>query len=92
MPYVNNLSRERVDRWLKGEPVLGPTLTKGELNCALTLTTMRWLRERTKEVGRLKYCIMHDAMGALECAKLEFYRRMVAEYEDEKIKEHGDVY
>lgn len=31
-------------------------------------------------------------IGVLECAKLEFYRRAVATYEDQKIKENGDVY
>ena len=29
---------------------------------------------------------------ALECAKLELYRRLAAPYEDEKRKETGDVY
>ena len=31
-------------------------------------------------------------MGALECAKLELYRRVAAPYEDVKIMENGDVY
>jgi hypothetical protein len=31
-------------------------------------------------------------VGMLECCKLEFYRRAVAAYEDEKIKDNGDVY
>ena len=33
-----------------------------------------------------------DAAGAVECAKLEFYRRVVAPHEDEKMKDNGDVY
>jgi hypothetical protein len=28
----------------------------------------------------------------LETAKFEFYRRLAASYEDEKIAENGDVY
>jgi hypothetical protein len=32
-----------------------------------------------------------EVMAALECAKLEFYRRRVAPYEDTKIAESGDV-
>lgn len=32
-----------------------------------------------------------DFIGELESAKLEIYRRLVAPYEDEKIKENGDV-
>jgi len=31
-------------------------------------------------------------IAALECAKLELYRRMVAPYEDIKLKENGDVF
>jgi hypothetical protein len=30
-------------------------------------------------------------VGALECAKQEFYRRVVAPYEEHKIIENGDV-
>ena len=30
-------------------------------------------------------------IGELESAKLEIYRRLVAPYEDKKIKENGDV-
>tara|TARA_Y100000296_G_C5178378_1_gene261563 strand:+ start:2143 stop:2556 length:414 start_codon:yes stop_codon:yes gene_type:complete len=31
-------------------------------------------------------------LGAVECAKLELYRRAVVPYEKKKIKENGDVY
>ncbi len=31
-------------------------------------------------------------LGTLFCVALEYYRRRVAKYEDEKIKENGDVY
>lgn len=30
-------------------------------------------------------------LGELECAKLEIYRRQIANYEDKKIKENGDI-
>lgn len=33
-----------------------------------------------------------DIQGALECCKLEFYRRVAVPYEDRKIKLNGDVY
>ena len=32
------------------------------------------------------------AIGALECAKQELYRRQIAPYEDEKCEQNGDVY
>jgi len=33
-----------------------------------------------------------DALKALECAKLEWYRRAMAPWEDKKIVENGDIY
>jgi predicted type IV restriction endonuclease len=33
----------------------------------------------------------NKAIGVLECIKMEFYRRMVGPYEEEKISENGDV-
>ena len=33
-----------------------------------------------------------DILAALETTKLEFYRRVVAPYEDTKCAENGDVY
>ena len=40
----------------------------------------------------VNYTILNKLMGALECAKLELYRRMASPYEDKKIQENGDVY
>jgi hypothetical protein len=37
------------------------------------------------------YADLHRVIGAMEAAKLEFYRRIVAPYEDVKIQENGDV-
>ena len=33
-----------------------------------------------------------EVISSLECAKLEFYRRVAVPYEDQKILENGDVY
>jgi len=38
-----------------------------------------------------KYFNFNRAMGVLNCITQEFYRRFVAPYEDEKIKENGDI-
>lgn len=40
----------------------------------------------------LNYKNLNELIGALECAKIELYRRMAAPYEDQKILENGDVY
>lgn len=38
------------------------------------------------------YAEINAVIGALECAKLELYRRVAVPYEDKKITENGDVY
>jgi hypothetical protein len=38
------------------------------------------------------YQTFNDALGALEGAKQEFYRRVVVPYEEQKRFENGDVY
>lgn len=37
------------------------------------------------------FTTMSQIIGVLESVKQEFYRRVVAPYEEEKIKENGDV-
>jgi hypothetical protein len=49
-------------------------------------------RKRNPDDPKLSYADINELIGALECAKLELYRRMAAPYEDTKIKENGDVY
>ena len=80
MPYINRLSRARVD-------CTGPT-TPGELNYAITMLLVRYLRRHTP----LSYTLINDIIGALDAAKLEFVRRIVGPYENVKIDENGDVY
>ena len=38
------------------------------------------------------YTELSAAIGDVECAKLEIYRRLLAEMEDSKITENGDVF
>jgi len=44
------------------------------------------------EQHELSYQKANDIIGALEGAKLEFYRRVVSGYENRKISSHGDMY
>ena len=61
--------------------------TSGELNYYLT----RLCEEYWTCFGP-NYATINDIVGALEGAKLEFYRRIAVPYEDKKILENGDVY
>lgn len=80
MPYIPN--EARVEIALNGEAE-----TPGELNYILTVECLRYLEHNGES-----YQTMNDIVGALECAKLELYRRAVAPYEDEKIEANGDVF
>jgi hypothetical protein len=87
MPYISR------DKRAKYEKVLGELIgilkalpveeVDGELNYVVTRIL--------KEVYPLRYFHLNRAMGVLECIKQEFYRRVVAPYEDVKIRENGDV-
>ena len=69
--------------------VIGSSIDNaGELNYAITELLRFYLDTTTGH----RYRYYNEAIGVLECAKMELYRRLVAPYEDEKIKENGDVY
>lgn len=59
----------------------------GELNYQLTQIAIDYL-----SVHGETYQTYNDIVGALESCKLEWYRRMVAPYEEVKIKDNGDVF
>lgn len=59
----------------------------GELNFVLTRTALDYLESKG-----LSYQSCNDIMGAFEGAKQEFYRRVVAPYEERKIRENGDLF
>ena len=61
--------------------------TAGELNYQLTVRINDFLR-----LHGLSYQTCNDIVGALDNAKDEFKRRIQNPYEDQKIKENGDVY
>jgi hypothetical protein len=81
MPYI--LSERRDDLIHRGYDME----SAGELNYILTRILIRYMEQRGKS-----YQTFNDIMGALDGAKMEFYRRVVAPYEDIKRKENGDVY
>lgn len=81
MPYIKP---ERRDAILAGAKPQDP----GELNFAITVQVDRYLEDK----GGIRYGHLNEVIGALDCAKLELYRRIAAPYEDKKIAENGDVY
>jgi hypothetical protein len=81
MPYIEPDARKRIDGG-------GAPETSGELNYAVTRLVDSYLVAR----GGLRYANLNEALGVLECAKLELYRRLAAPYEEAKKDETGDVY
>lgn len=63
-------------------------LNPGELNYCITKAINNWIESE----GGVSYDRINAAIGVLECAKLELYRRIAAPYEDTKCAENGDVY
>jgi len=81
MPYIHQEDRDKLATNIQ------QLVTAGELNYLLTNTILVYLNAKG-----CNYQTINDIIGALEGAKLEFYRRIVVPYEDQKIEENGDVY
>jgi hypothetical protein len=77
MPYILASDRE----YAKLRPAIA-----GELNYAITMLCLDYWK--TAE----SYQSINDIIGALECAKQEFYRRVAVPYEEGKKAANGDVY
>ena len=90
MPYIPQDRRDLLDDFLNKlvrELRLAPD---EDLPGRLTYTITRLLWGLCPP----RKCTFRQAswnLGALEAAKLEFYRRVVAPYEDEAIKRNGDL-
>ena len=61
----------------------------GDLNYVLTSVALAWLEYHQPPHN---YALRSDVVKAFECAKLEWYRRMLVPFENGKIAENGDVY
>jgi hypothetical protein len=80
MPYIKQWQRDEMGGTDRQH------WTPGELNYAITKLLIDFIGPDRR------YEKFNAAVGALESAKLEFYRRMVVPYEDGKIEDNGDVY
>ena len=78
MPYIKQSDRDEAT-------ACGPS-TPGELNYAITSLVHNFVMSDV-----VNYSAINEAIGVLECAKLELYRMVAAPYEDIKRKENGPV-
>lgn len=89
MPYIARHARKQLDPAIEEVVNLIRDRVDGEsrdgwLNYAITKLLLGLYEE--------SYTEYNAAIGVLECAKNEFYRRAVEPYEDQKKKLNGDVY
>lgn len=82
MPYIQQYRRKEVE-----DKIPDHEWNCGELNYSITTLLINYWNAHDQ-----KYQIINDIIGALEGAKAEFQRRVVAPYEDQKIIQNGDVY
>lgn len=81
MPYIKR------DRRIPADKRGYEAKTAGELNYAITRLCDLFLNDHGPS-----YENINTIVGALECAKHEFYRRIAVPYEDRAIRVNGDVY
>lgn len=79
MPYIKQETRKDLESRIADNA--------GELNYLIT----SYIDEYINTKG-FSYSVVNEIIGALECAKLELYRRIASPYEDKKIIENGEVY
>ena len=85
MPNIEKQNREKFEKVLQEFKASISDMTAGDLN--YLISRMIW---HVFDVQK-SYNSANALMGVLECIKQEFYRRKVAPYEDQKIKENGDI-
>lgn len=81
MPYID------LNRRIEIANNSSTLLNAGEINYYISSLINNYIENKGKS-----YAVLNEVIGALECAKLELYRRIAAPYEDTKIQTNGDVY
>ena len=84
MPYISKNDKANLDSKLSHVHIG----SVGELNYAINALAMDYLNQ----LSQIGYQELNSVIGALEAAKLEFYRRIVLPYENKKIRDNGDIY
>lgn len=86
MPYIKQSERVALEAALSAMKERTEEASPGQLNYIITSLLSAWL---TKDPT---YSGINSAIGILECAKLELYRRVASPYEDKKANDNGEVY
>jgi hypothetical protein len=84
MPYIKQDARHTFESHIQN--LAADADNAGDLNYIITKMLHLYLKKKG-----LRYANCNEVMGALECCKLELYRKLIGTYEDEKIVENGGV-
>ena len=90
MPYIGSLARQVVDYML--DPLIEELqlmTDNGKVNTGIVVYVVYKIVKRLYGDGRFEK--RSNAVKVLENAKLEYYRRVMAPYEEQKRRERGDV-
>ena len=90
MPYIPQQQRIDIHNDLLDDELGGLNWTPenaGELNFLVSTFIANYIKTKG-----LKYAVVNEMIGALECAKMELNRVIIGPYEDIKIQENGPVY
>ena len=90
MPYILQQQRVNIHNDLLDDELGGINWTPenaGELNFLVSTFIANYIKTKG-----LKYAVVNEMIGALECAKMELNRVIIGPYEDIKIQENGPVY
>jgi hypothetical protein len=92
MPYIKNEERKKYEKLIQDlvDTLLNAGVdqnlaTVGDVNYVISSVIWKLFDKKTS------YTNGNNLIGVLECVKQEFYRRKLAPYEEEKIKENGDI-
>jgi hypothetical protein len=92
MPYISHEQREHLDKDITNLVNTLVTISgdKGLDGCVNYVITR--IVSKVYNTPYSNYAQKSNGIKAFECAKLEYYRRVMAPYEDTKIETEGDVY
>ena len=88
MPYIDPKLRPPLDKDLAS--LAAQIATTGELNYCITRLAVLYLARIGG--GKPNYAQREQVHGTLSCARAEFYRRVLSDYEFAKCVQNGDVY
>lgn len=90
MPYLEQEDKDKILCSLRSisKDIFDDKInTVGQLNFIITTIIHTFI-----EKNGTNYTNLNNMIGVLECVKQEYYRRIVSNYEEDKILLNGDIY